>query len=827
MKNMKYGLLFGLAAIGIMLLASCQSVFDQSADSPKAKPGYALVKITTAGGGNGRTVLPPVDPFTAYEYIFTDDEGNPLEDGVVADKGDGVFEIAFDEDGTNKYTVAVNAYIGDLEDATDEDGEIDFTLLTLAAAGEADFEVEDGYSTIVDVFLSPVTSLDQGKFTYTISYPKGAVAELTLTAWPGATDIPLSDEETDDDDITTITETLDLDAGSYLFVINVFDGDKYAGLVEAVHVFPYLETVYEKDFSVEGVMAFYEKFTVTFDKNGGDTEADPQTMLGRDPGLGSLPVPPTRAGYDFTGWNTVADGSGDEFTATTSVTEDIDVYAQWKSFTVTFNKNGGDTEADPQTKPGASLGVGTLPAAPTRTAYTFTGWNTVADGSGDEFTATTSVTEAVTVYAQWAPFFTLSVGDVALSWTNRGASHTTAIDFSTPIPTQLGYIVLTPEQAKNAAVSVTPSSGTVKVIKATMANAAGTTIPLGDFSSAGATIAAGDFTGKDYLQVQYTPEGGTPVYYTIYIRKALYIPYVAPGTITVTDTTGNTAVIAEEAAWATAPEMVIDRVYMPDSANLSNTEFDQENPNTHPRVKVLWSEDGLYVLAKVKDSSPATTNSAEYYRDNLEFFISEDFDFTGGNWNTAGGQYRVDRSGAKSADSTTRVSRMVNSDAAGYTIKAKIAFAANAATVATWGIEADKLLGIDAQIAFAREAGRDACVLWNSPFEGSYQQKGNAGLVYLTRTTGERGISFFWVDEHGQLATTSDKYTVKPNEELTISAADASYIVKEWRVDGAVQTGTASSFTFKSNALGKHNVTLVVEKDNKVYTTTIVITVER
>ena len=41
-------------------------------------------------------------------------------------------------------------------------------------------------------------------------------------------------------------------------------------------------------------------------------------------------VEPTRSGYDFMGWNTKADGTGDAFTATTDVKNNMTVYAQWK-----------------------------------------------------------------------------------------------------------------------------------------------------------------------------------------------------------------------------------------------------------------------------------------------------------------------------------------------------------------------------------------------------------------------------------------------------------------------------------------------------------------
>jgi len=48
------------------------------------------------------------------------------------------------------------------------------------------------------------------------------------------------------------------------------------------------------------------------------------------------------------------------------------------AYTVTFDKNGGNTEAIPTTKTTIHGGnVGTLPEAPTKTGgYTFASWNT-------------------------------------------------------------------------------------------------------------------------------------------------------------------------------------------------------------------------------------------------------------------------------------------------------------------------------------------------------------------------------------------------------------------------------------------------------------------
>jgi len=45
--------------------------------------------------------------------------------------------------------------------------------------------------------------------------------------------------------------------------------------------------------------------------------------------------------------------------------------------------------------------VGTLPSEPRKTEYTFSGWYTAVNGGGTQFTATTPVTDDITVYAKW------------------------------------------------------------------------------------------------------------------------------------------------------------------------------------------------------------------------------------------------------------------------------------------------------------------------------------------------------------------------------------------------------------------------------------------
>jgi len=146
-------------------------------------------------------------------------------------------------------------------------------------------------------------------------------------------------------------------------------------------------------------------YTVTFDKNGGTTEASPTTKTVISPAttIDALPTPPTRTNWTFVEWNTQANKSGTAFTASTTVSANITVYAIWKA-TVTFNHNYG---ASPTTQtvdvitPATTVGA-SMPTDPTRTDWTFVEWNTAADGSGTAFTATTTVTGNTTVYAKWA-----------------------------------------------------------------------------------------------------------------------------------------------------------------------------------------------------------------------------------------------------------------------------------------------------------------------------------------------------------------------------------------------------------------------------------------
>jgi uncharacterized repeat protein (TIGR02543 family) len=74
--------------------------------------------------------------------------------------------------------------------------------------------------------------------------------------------------------------------------------------------------------------------------------------------------------------------------------------------TITFDENDSDTNitnADPQVilvSIGGRAG-NQMPAQPTRSGYSFLGWNTAPNGNGSLFTSENIVSNCITVYAQW------------------------------------------------------------------------------------------------------------------------------------------------------------------------------------------------------------------------------------------------------------------------------------------------------------------------------------------------------------------------------------------------------------------------------------------
>ena len=147
-----------------------------------------------------------------------------------------------------------------------------------------------------------------------------------------------------------------------------------------------------------------KSYSVKYNANGGSGAPSSQTKW-HGTALTLSSTKPTRTGYTFKGWATSSSGSvayaaGASYTANNSVT----LYAVWraKSYTVSYNANGGSGAPSSQTKThGVALTLSST--KPTRTNYSFAGWATSSSSTSVVYTAGSSYTAnaSVTLYAVW------------------------------------------------------------------------------------------------------------------------------------------------------------------------------------------------------------------------------------------------------------------------------------------------------------------------------------------------------------------------------------------------------------------------------------------
>ena len=154
---------------------------------------------------------------------------------------------------------------------------------------------------------------------------------------------------------------------------------------------------------------------------------------------GASITPPTREGYTFGGYFTQSDGKGTPCYNADGSMESVDeatisgktLYAHWiaNGYTLSFDTDGG-TEIDPITLPcGTTI---TAPADPTKTGYTFAGWNPTLPSK--------MPVDGLTVTAQW------DINQYTITFDTDGGSEIDSItqNYDTSItapanPTKMGY----------------------------------------------------------------------------------------------------------------------------------------------------------------------------------------------------------------------------------------------------------------------------------------------------------------------------------------------------------------------------------------------------
>ncbi len=154
-------------------------------------------------------------------------------------------------------------------------------------------------------------------------------------------------------------------------------------------------------------------YTVAYNANGGKGKMD-KTPGTYDQKLTIAENLFEKTGYQFVGWNTAKNGSGEWYdeedvvgNLTTKNKATVTLYAQWKAndYAVIFDANGGEGNTEPQHLVYDKTEALT-PNAFTREGYTFTGWNTQPDGKGKTYKDKAKVKnlvaeDSIVLYAQW------------------------------------------------------------------------------------------------------------------------------------------------------------------------------------------------------------------------------------------------------------------------------------------------------------------------------------------------------------------------------------------------------------------------------------------
>ena len=164
-------------------------------------------------------------------------------------------------------------------------------------------------------------------------------------------------------------------------------------------------------------------YTVTFQSEGGSEVAS--QIRANTPA--AQPDNPTKEGHTFIGWY----NGESEWDFETPVTADLTLTAKWQinRYTITFDTAGGSEVPSITQDYGTAI---TPPAAPTRTGYTFAGW--------DKTIPATMPAENITLTARW----TVNQYTITFKPENGGQDIVIKQDYGTAItapanPTKTGY----------------------------------------------------------------------------------------------------------------------------------------------------------------------------------------------------------------------------------------------------------------------------------------------------------------------------------------------------------------------------------------------------
>lgn len=244
---------------------------------------------------------------------------------------------------------------------------------------------------------------------------------------------------------------------------NAFDSNVTEWTIKANTTNTYVRTIIKKcKYCQEEIYEQEEKtgYCLSYDLNGGtgaegtynDTYYPPQ-----DGNTATVAADPSRAGYQFAGWQ---DAAGNQYAAgnTVTVDRDITLTAQWnKLVTVSFDLCGhGGANISSQTL--ISGNKASEPIAPKEDGWVFGGWYT-EKGCQYRFSFDSAVTSDITLYAKWDRVTTV-------------VSTPTPSSAPVATPTPSSASVATPAPSPAPVATPTPSPAAAATKTATVKNAA-------------------------------------------------------------------------------------------------------------------------------------------------------------------------------------------------------------------------------------------------------------------------------------------------------------------------------------------------------------------
>jgi len=196
-----------------------------------------------------------------------------------------------------------------------------------------------------------------------------------------------------------------------------------------------------------------QKWTVSFDPNGGSTVSDVEVMDGN--AIAAEPKP-TRTGYTFLGWYL----DDKLFDFDTTITKNMTLTAKWEkqstqdsgnevvkpekpvtvTYTVSFDSNSGSTVKSQTVTKNSTVKE---PTEPTRDGYTFLGWY----NGTRKFDFSTKITSNITLTAKWEK----EVEEVVVSYK--------IVDVQNSTVPQAKLYILAGKDVVRGTIDVTSSSG--------------------------------------------------------------------------------------------------------------------------------------------------------------------------------------------------------------------------------------------------------------------------------------------------------------------------------------------------------------------------------